>query len=291
MCRLFGMSAGRSRTRATFWLLDAPDSLAKQSRKNPDGYGLGTFDEDGSPVVAKRAVAAYEDEAFAREARDEESSTFVAHVRFASTGGLSSENTHPFEQQGRLFAHNGHVGDLERLDERLGDYRSLVRGQTDSERVFALITKEIDACDGDVGAGMTAAIGWIGRELPVYAVNCVLASADELWALRYPDTHPLLMLERASGGESGARHLDAASPAGTVRVRSGALTDQPAVIVATEQMDEDAGWRSLDPGELVHVDPDLSVSSTALPDPPEHMLTLEDLDDRAAASQAAGGQG
>jgi predicted glutamine amidotransferase len=57
-------------------------------------------------VISKRPAAAYEDELFALEAKERESPTFVAHVRYASTGGLSVENTHPFEQHGRLFAHN-----------------------------------------------------------------------------------------------------------------------------------------------------------------------------------------
>src|SRR5919112_4043841 len=141
------MNAGPRRTRATFWLLEAPDSLGEQSRRNPDGYGLGTFEEDGSPDIEKRPAAAYEDELFAREAREEESRTFVAHVRYASTGGLSVENTHPFEQEGRIFAHNGYVGGLYDLEARLGDIRDLVQGQTDSERLFALITLEIRATD------------------------------------------------------------------------------------------------------------------------------------------------
>src|SRR5262249_37580101 len=51
MCRLFGMSAAPRRVRATFWLLDAADSLAVQSRREPDGVGLGVFDADGTPRV------------------------------------------------------------------------------------------------------------------------------------------------------------------------------------------------------------------------------------------------
>src|SRR5438067_1807566 len=262
MCRLFGMSAGRRRARATFWLLDAPDSLAEQSRRNPDGYGLATFEPDGTPKIAKRPAAAYEDELFAREAREEESSTFVAHVRYASTGDLSLENTHPFEQEQRVFAHNGWVGELDALDARLGDYRRLVRGQTDSERFFALVTREIDAAGGDVGRGIAAAAGWIARELPLFSLNFMLATADDVWALRYPESHELLVLERAVGGPTGARHLDAASPAGTVRVRSAGLARQPAVIFASEQMDEDDGWRPLESGELVRVDRDLAVTRT-----------------------------
>src|SRR5262244_960052 len=106
MCRLFGMSAAPRRVRATFWLLDAADSLAVQSRREPDGVGLGVFDADGTPRVHKRPVAAYADAEFAREARDLTAATFIAHIRYASTGGLSAANTHPFCQRGRLFAHN-----------------------------------------------------------------------------------------------------------------------------------------------------------------------------------------
>jgi predicted glutamine amidotransferase len=286
MCRLFGMTSGHTAVKATFWLLEAPDSLAQQSRKEPDGTGLGVFDEHGKPEVFKQPLAAYEDQAFAREARELRSRTFIAHVRYASTGAISSENTHPFEQDGRLFAHNGVIGEPERLDPELGEFRRLVHGETDSERFFALITKQIAEHQGDVGAAIASAAGWIGDNLPVFALNCVLLTATDLWALRYPDVHELHVLERAAGGPSGGRHLEHASASGRVRVRSGELRDKPAVVVATEPMDEDPGWRELDPGALLHVDGDLNVTTTVVLDrPPAKPLTLADLDPRAAASQ------
>lgn len=281
------MSAGRHPLRATFWLLEAPDSLAAQSRHNPDGYGIATYESDGRPRIEKRPAAAYEDELFAREAKELESTTFVAHVRYASTGAVALENTHPFEQHRRVFAHNGYLGDLPTLESRLGEDRKLVKGDTDSERFFALITREIEARDGDVGAGIGAAVRWVAETLPVFSLNFVLATPTELWVLRYPESHKLMVLERDVGGPTGARHLDAASPAGTVRVRSEALGGRPAVIFASEQMDEDAGWRMLKPGELVRVERELAVSSTMVLDsPPAHLVRLEDLDRRAASSQS-----
>jgi glutamine amidotransferase len=280
------MTGGAGRTHATFWLIEAPDSLSEQSRRNPDGYGVGTYEDDGRPEVNKRPAAAYADERFAREAREEESTTFIAHVRYASTGRMRIENTHPFEQDGRLFAHNGHIQGLDRLEERLGDERNLVAGDTDSERFFALITKEVRARGGDVPAGIAAAVGWVANELPLYALNFVMTTASDVWALRYPDVHPLLMLERATGGATGSRHLDAASPAGTIRVRSGDLADGPAVLFASEQMDEDTGWDNLHTGELTHVDEQLNVERTIIaPHLPRHQLRLEELDVAAAASQ------
>jgi predicted glutamine amidotransferase len=287
MCRLFGMSGGSRRVRATFWLLEAPDSLAEQSRREPDGTGVGWFDADGRAQVAKQPLAAYEDQCFAREARELESTTFVAHVRYATTGAIEARNTHPFEQHGRLFAHNGVIQDLDRLEHELGDDRSLVKGDTDSERFFALVTREIEHHGGDVGAGIVAAARWVAAQLPMYAINLVLASADGLWALRYPDVHELWVLERSAGGTHGERHLDAASAAGRVRVRSAALARQPSVIVASERMDEDPSWRGLVSGELVHVAPTLKLESTIVLDrPAAHQLTLDDLQPRAAAAQA-----
>jgi glutamine amidotransferase len=286
MCRLFGLAAGARRVTATFWLLEAPDSLAEQSRREPDGTGLGWFGDDGRPSVDKQPLAAYADPAFARRAHEVRSTTFVAHVRYASTGGLDERNTHPFEQDRRLFAHNGVIEGLDQLDERLGPERALVQGDTDSERLFALITKETRAAGGDVGAGIAAAARWVAAELPVFAMNLILVAAGELWALRYPDTHDLFVLRRAAGGPSGRRHLEHASAAGRIRVRAGELATSPAVVLATERMDDDPGWQELEPGVLVHVDKDLSVRhSTILDGPPRHLLTLSDLGATAAASQ------
>ncbi|ABK03356.1 hypothetical protein Arth_1975 [Arthrobacter sp. FB24] len=41
-CRLLGLHAGSRPVRATFRLLDAPDSLSDQSRPEPDGAGIGS---------------------------------------------------------------------------------------------------------------------------------------------------------------------------------------------------------------------------------------------------------
>jgi predicted glutamine amidotransferase len=289
MCRLFGMSAAPGRVRATFWLLEAPDSLAEQSRREPDGVGLGVFGRDGSALVHKRPIAAYRDREFAQEARRIASTTFLAHVRYASTGGLSDANTHPFLLDGRLFAHNGVVAGLAGLDRRLAELYGgdvPVRGETDSERVFALITAHARE-HGDVGRAIVTAVGWIADRLPVYAVNLVLTTPTELWALRYPDTHPLLVLPRAAGGPHGDRQLDHTSGRGTVRVRSRDLAGRSAVVVATERMDDNPDWRELAPGELLHVAADGAVTREVVLDAaPRHPLTLADLHPRAAASQS-----
>lgn len=286
MCRLFGMSSSPWRTYATFWLLDAPDSLRDQSRREPDGTGLGYFGTDGRPRLHKAPIAAYEDRCFASEAKKVESTTFLAHIRFASTGGLEQRNTHPFEQDRRLFAHNGVIEGLDDLDTELGPDISLVRGDTDSERFFALITREIRAHGGDVAGGIVRAARWIADRLPVYSLNLIVTTADELWALRYPETHPLYVLERRRGGHHGDRHLDHSGTAGHMRIHSHDLAGTPAVVVASERMDDNPAWRLMEPGELLYAGPELCVTRTlALPHEPCHRLRMKDLRPEAAASQ------
>jgi predicted glutamine amidotransferase len=268
MCRLFGLTAGLAPIKATFWLLDAPDSLVKESHRNTDGSGIGFFDEAGRPVLDKEPVAAFADAEFSREAREGRSRTFVAHVRWATAGGRTVQNTHPFAMAGRLMAHNGGFGELARLDGQLGSYASLVRGETDSERFFALITQQTDAHDGDVGAGIAAAARWIAANLPLTSLNTVVAMPGELWALRYPDQHALHILERPASHGS----LDVRSDTSTVRAPDLSV---PSVVIASEELDGETGWRMLAPGELVHIGADLAVhSSVVLPDPPARPVPI-----------------
>jgi len=219
-------------------------------------------------VLDKQPEPAFSDTEFSHEARQAESATFVAHVRLATAGGRTVVNTHPFAMNGRIMAHNGSFGELRQVDEQLGPYRRLVLGDTDSERYFALITQQVDACGGDVAAGVTAAARWIAERLPVVALNAIITTADELWALRYPGQHALHVLERPA--EDGL-HVRSA----TSSVRIPALGAARSVVVASEQLDGETGWRMLAPGELVHVGPDLSVDSAVVIDePPARLIPL-----------------
>jgi predicted glutamine amidotransferase len=174
-----------------------------QSHRNADGAGYRLLRPAGEPVLDKQPEAAFRDEEFTHEAQQAESAAFVAHVRFATTGGRTLQNTHPFAMGGRIMAHNGGFGELAQLDAQLGSYASLVLGDTDSERYFALITQQTDAHGGDVGAGIAAAASWIAAHLPVSSLNTIVAAPGELWALRYPDAHALHILERPAGRSAG----------------------------------------------------------------------------------------
>jgi glutamine amidotransferase len=124
----------------------------------------------------------------------------------------------------------------------------------------------------------------VANTVPIYAVNIVLAEPDRLWAVRYPDTHELHVLARLSGGNRGGAGLHARSP--RIRAESEELSGQPAVVVASERLDDDPGWRSVEPGEVLRVNSDLTVTTSfPLPVHPRHRLSLDDLDPQTAASQ------
>jgi glutamine amidotransferase len=187
--------------------------------------------------------------------------------------------------RGRIMAHNGGLGGLDRLEEQLGPYRDLVGGDTDSERYFALITQQIDVHGGDVAAGIAAAARWIAERLPVSSLNAIVAVAGELWALRYPGQHALHVIERPAGASTppapssppsigdAAAGLHARSTISSVHAPD--LHTLPSVVVASEELDGEHGWRMLASGELVHVRPDLTIeSAVVLPEPPAHLVPL-----------------
>ena len=97
------------------------------------------------------------------------------------------------------------------------------------------------------------------------SLNTVVAAPGELWALRYPGQHALHMIERPAG-PAGARprrpglHVRSA----TSSVHVPALQSAPSVVIASERLDGEDGWRMLAEGELVHVRPDLSVRSAVV---------------------------
>ena len=275
MCRLFALHAGERDVAAEFWLLDAPTSIARQSERNADGYGMAAFTARRGMILIRNPVQASEDPAYRHVARRLDASEMLVHLRYASTGNVSLVNTHPFSQDGRLFAHNGVVGDLDRIEARLGPNRAMVMGDTDSERFFAVITLAIREAGGDVRAGITAGVREVVAEYELYSLNFVLGDIGHIWAFRYPEHNPLHLHCRRRGGPSGSAPLDEADAAGTLRLHSNDGAVAPLVVIASERISDEPGWEEIQPGELVHVRPDLKVDrEMIMSGPPAHPMVL-----------------
>ena len=275
MCRLLGLTAGRRDVDVKYWLTSGPDSMKAENRRNPDGAGVGWFDAGGTPHVLKATGDALAEGSFDKRVDRLTGRTFVTHVRDATTGHDSVVNTHPFDIDGTLIAHNGGFGDLTAVDHHLGDYLSLVHGDTDSERYAALIVKEADAHGGDVGLGMVAAATWLARNVPLYSLNAVVIRDGRLWALRYPDERALHVARRVVQPSTGRPDdgWNGSSDVARHQVVSGSIAS--IVVVASERIDAEPDWLMLQSGELITVDPNLTITSRlALTESPSRLLHL-----------------
>jgi len=152
--------------------------------------------------------------------------------------------------------------DLDELDRRLGSDRSLVQGQTDPERFFALMTLAIREHEGDVRAGIIATAAMLARDITLYSLNFVLVTAGHLWAFRYPDHNHLYLLARAPGGPRGDQALDEHSPHGTIRMRAREGSRRRMIVVASEPMDEDLGARAQREATMATMAPALPATRT-----------------------------
>jgi glutamine amidotransferase len=127
-------------------LVHAQNALMEQSRMDQaglvHGHGWGVAEHpDGVPFVEKQVWAAYHGEHFKKTAARVYARSVIAHVRRATVGPPSIENTHPFVHGVWLFAHNGTVPNFDQVRERLLAeldplHRTEIRGSTDSEHVF-----------------------------------------------------------------------------------------------------------------------------------------------------------
>ena len=273
MCRLFALHAGPRDVPAEFWLLHAPDSLASQSERNAEGFGIATLSSRDAMLLVRNPVKAGDDPMYRQVSQRTRASQLLAHLRYASTGEVSLANTHPFMIDNRVFAHNGVVGDLPELERRLGEAMAMVGGDTDTERLFAFVTMAIRAAGGDVRAGIVAAVRELARDIELYSINFVLSTHGHLWAFRYPEHNPLWLLRREPHGDALV-HDDTA---GTLHLHTDAVVEHPVVVIASERMDADPDWEPVAVGELVHVGPDLAVDREVIVEgPPAKPMVLSD---------------
>jgi glutamine amidotransferase len=131
-------------------LLIRPEgSLVSQSLKareartvvNGDGCGLGWYGERPEPGLYRGVLPAWSDANLASLCRQIRSGLFLAHVRAATSGGVSTANCHPFALGSRLFMHNGQIGDYARVRRQVegmipDDAYAARTGTCDSEALF-----------------------------------------------------------------------------------------------------------------------------------------------------------
>jgi len=259
MCRLYGFRANEA-TKVECTLVHAQNALMVQSRgdlagqTHANGWGVATY-EDHRPRIEHEAWAAYSGEQFRRAAETIYSTTVLAHVRRATVGPSTIENTHPFEHGRWSFAHNGTIPKFAVVQSRLleamaPEHRRAIRGQTDSEHVFHFLlsirerepSMPIVEC---VRAGIHQIVGWCREADPQAAIglNIMLTDGEELVGARHGRT--LFYVER-----HGVYDCEIC---GFPHIHHDPATPYRAVVVASEPITHER-WREMPDRSLFHVD-------------------------------------
>jgi glutamine amidotransferase len=271
MCRLYGFQASHP-TEADCELIEAQNSLIRQSEEdarglvNDHGWGLGVV-QDGVMSCEREVGPASESEEYRRDVGAVEATTILAHVRRATVGQPTLENTHPFRHGRSMLIHNGHIGGFDRVQdtlraEMLPEEREAIAGTTDSEHFFhylrSLRTRDPETPLVEILARGIRDVGAMVEEVDPddeVALNVIWAVDDELVASRVGRS---LWVTRRRGphrcGVCGDLHPDPESLDGE---------EYRAAVIASERItDED--WTEVPEGSVLRVTPDFGLEITRL---------------------------
>jgi predicted glutamine amidotransferase len=179
MCRVLGcVSADPVSIRHE--LLDAENPMIRQSEHHDSGWGMAVYRraEGGQPKCVRFPQAAYTDDEFEQATRME-GRIFNVHVRRATLGGLTLENTHPFCLGNYSFGHNGTVIDYPRLIE---PGANTPVGQTDSEAVFNYLMHYYDPADAP--GSLRRAVSAVVARSAFSGLNFLFSDGERLYAYR-----------------------------------------------------------------------------------------------------------
>ncbi|MDH4020357.1 MAG: class II glutamine amidotransferase, partial [Xanthomonadales bacterium] len=139
-------------------LLKPANSLVHQSYSagempeilNGDGFGIGWYVQSISerPGLFRAITPAWSNRNLHHNAPLIRTDCLFAHIRAATEGSITEDNTHPFSFGRFLMMHNGSIPQFQRIRRNLlalldDDVFHWIKGQTDSEHVFALMMQHI----------------------------------------------------------------------------------------------------------------------------------------------------
>ncbi len=262
MCRLYSLRANEP-TRVECSLVRAQNNLMRQSQGDAEGldhlHGWGVADfANGVPSIEKDAWAADHGDYFTKKAARVYAHTVLAHVRRATVGAPSDENTHPFGFGRFVFAHNGTLPGFETLRSVLLEHidplhRAEIRGHTDSEHIFHfLLTMWSHGPQTDlletVRRGLEQIVSWCNDLTPCKTVglNVLFSDGETLVGSRFNRT--LWFIERDEEFVCGI--------CGRPHVHHIPGTNYRAVEVASEPLTPGENWKAIPNGTVFSVDPD-----------------------------------
>jgi predicted glutamine amidotransferase len=194
MCRIFAVRAATPVS-----VRPAFDGLRKLAAEHKDGWGVAHFSESESGSQKRIETSIISAESCSRfdALGDLTTQAMLVHIRLASVGTVHERNNHPFTAGPWVFMHNGTLKNFDRARARFEAeldpaFRAELKGETDSERCFALFRTYLkDRTDSeDVAAALTRVFRTAERlcddELPGKrsAMNFLVSDGVRVFATR-----------------------------------------------------------------------------------------------------------
>jgi glutamine amidotransferase len=149
-----------------------------------DGWGVAAYKNGAVAFFKKNPLDASRDpeyQAAIKDAAKTDPSLILGHLRKASRGKISIENTQPYTFGPYTFCHNGTLSDFEKMMLE-PKYLARRKGASDSEVVFLYLLQKIEAT-GDFLGGFLEGIKQM-RRMDYTALNILISNGKTLLALR-----------------------------------------------------------------------------------------------------------
>lgn len=226
------------------------DGLQRLATEHRHGWGVARLDGQ-VPWVETSVTSAERCPRFELIGEETSTTALLAHIRLASVGAVRESNNHPFFASGWAFMHNGTLRRFEEVRHRIEAeiapfWRARLKGDTDSERCFALFLTYLE------GRG-SVDLGDVTRAL-VRVIRFVEGVCDE----------------GASGENRSAMNFivsDGRRLVATRRGRTLFTAHRPQTcFLASEHLWEGEAWECVPEDGVVTIEADLKSSCSALGD-------------------------
>jgi glutamine amidotransferase len=250
------------------------EAREREEPLNGDGFGVAWYtDGHDEPALFRSVTPAWSNQNLRELARVTQSHCVLAHVRAATQGlQVGEPNCHPFRRDRIAFMHNGDIGGFgairRALMTRLSDAAfNGIRGTTDSEHFFALLSDELAGHAGPLSSRAMAdafnrtiqqVLALVREHAPgehIY-LNAVVTDGQSAVACRYttdvPENADSLYTNR------GRRYV---CEDGVCHMLDPGEVNGSAIMVSSEPLSGDSGWEGVPVNHLIRIEPDLTMTT------------------------------
>jgi predicted glutamine amidotransferase len=224
---------------------------------NGDGFGVGWYDDSGTPRLYRSTHPAWNDRNLRELAAGVSSPLFFAHIRASTGTAVQETNTHPFRHGRWLWMHNGAIREFPSVRRELllavdDSLFSSIEGTTDSEAMFYLaLTFGLEEDPIAAVARTVGLVEAVGRQHGVeHPIQMTVATTDgsTIWAFRY-----------SSEGQSRSlwfsTRMDALKAVHPELEKLAGLSDETRVVVSEPLGDLAGAWNEVPESHVGIVQP------------------------------------